>query len=272
MRWLLITVIIVGCLAVGFAGGLVISKMRPSAPPSESPQVQPVAEQPKAAMPSAPPATVPAVAVVPPAAPEPEASDASADSAAPAATGSFDPNALLSTLKPADRQALQAAQIAQLMTQGLKSARYQLPINDKFRQLEYQSRGKNKLTDAQKNQLKRVMENLKPQIETAFKDTWAQQDQLFGQLTQLIAQGVANPEAAENDPQMRQKFEGLGKQIDDLNTAMQPQQQIMDLQVLSAMTPYLTPDQLQTLKAMPDQGGPNHFFFHGPPADAPPGN
>lgn len=259
MRKLLIAVAVVVFLSVGTAVFLVISKLTTSSPPAESHQAQAPSEQPKPAKPP----TRPRLAVIPPAVPAPEVSAASA---APAATASFDPNALLSTLKPEEQKALQAAQFAQLISQAIKNNRYQLPINDKLRRLS----GANKLTEAQSNQLKSVMQNIKPQIDAAFKDSWAQQDQFVGQLSQLITQGLTNPEAADDDPQVNQKLQDLGQQIEAVKTAMQPQQDAFSRQVLAAMTPYLTPDQIQALNAMPAQTFYPGRFLSPPEGDNPP--
>lgn len=257
MRGLLIAVGVVVLVAAG-AVGYVIYKQTAAKPQTAAVAVAPEAVKPAVVKAPARPAPAPVEKVAVPAA-EPEA-EASAASAVAATTGSFDPNALLGQLDKKQQEALQASMMANLISQGMKGNHYQLPMLNKMRSLDYRDRGKNKLTAAQQAQLKTVMQNIKPQMDAALKDSWAKQDALMGQLGQMISKGMADPSAAENDPQLQQQAMNFGKQMEELEKSMQPQLAAFDQQVLAGMTPYLTPEQVAALQAMPAEGEQRMFF------------
>jgi hypothetical protein len=149
------------------------------------------------------------------------------------------------------------------MQKRMQDRRYQLPINNKFNNL---SRGDPKLalTAAQQAKLDAVMQGVKPQMDTAFKDVWAQQDQLRTQMAQAFT-------TATDPSQARQQTEAIRQQLTALNTSMQPQQDAMNQQVMSAMTPYLTPEQVQAINTMPADTGRGGFNFGGPGGGGQPG-
>jgi len=123
----------------------------------------------------------------------------------------------------------------------MKNARYQLPINDKFQRLSFQDKGKNKLTEAQRNQLKTVMQNMKPQMDAAFKDSWAQQDQLFGQTVDL-----ENPNTLRNFSELiatKTIIETFKKAINALTIQKKGDAEIRDTIKLRQTRPFVTKDQ-----------------------------
>jgi hypothetical protein len=151
-----------------------------------------------------------------------------------------------------------------------------LPLQDKVAALETMDKGKNKLSEAQKAQLKTVLQAIQPQMDAALGDSWAKQDQLMGQISQLVTKVIADPAAAQNDQQLQQQMKANGKQMEELEKTMAPQMAAFDQQAQTAMTPYLTADQVAALKAMP-AGGNQNFLMTGPhgegepPADGEPG-
>ncbi len=260
MRGLMIAVVVVVCVAAGVVGYMVYRQMAkgPQTAAVEAPAVKPAASA----------APVHAAPLVKPMAvaketEEPAAVEASATSAEAAETGSFDANALLGKLDKKQQEALLASMFAQMISQGIKGNHYQLPVLNKFRALDTQDKGKNKLTAAQQAQLKTVMQNIKPQMDAALGELWAKQDQARGQLGQLITKGMSDPSAAENDPQVQQQAANLGKQMADLEKTVQPQMAAFDQQALAAMTPYLTAEQVAAIQAMPAEGDQT-FFLTGP--------
>lgn len=158
---------------------------------------------------------------------------AATDSAVTAAS----PGSASSALAETEDNLLKAHQRINFRLKVLQEWRYQLSITNKFERLG-SADPKLSLTDVQKAQLNVVTDNLKPQLEAAFRETWAKQDQLFLQMV--------DPEA---DPGRDRG--PLLQQYDALNEAMRPQQELFNQQVLATMTPCLSADQVQALKAMP---------------------
>jgi hypothetical protein len=185
-----------------------------------------------------------------------------------AVTGSLDVNAFLKSLSPEDERALARALMDKFMRQQMQDRRYQLPVNGKFRALDRLNGGKLRLTDAQQSQLNNVMAGMKPKMDAALQSAWAQQDQLRSQMGQIFS-------TATDRDQARQQAMAIRQQLTDLNTSIQPQQDAFNQEVMSAMTPYLTQDQVQALSTMPEQTGGGPGFGPGggggPPGGGQPG-
>jgi hypothetical protein len=261
-RFLIALAIVVGVCAVGAVGFVVYksnSGHQAVVAPTEETTVasQPAKSTARAVRPRG---TRPAPVI---AAASPDNTAVPADSATAAVTGSLDVEALVKSLTPEEEKALDAVLLTRAMQQRMQDRRYQsLPINGKFRALDRLGDPKLKLTDAQRAQFDSVMQNMKPQMDTAFKDVWAQQDQLRGQIGQIFT-------STTDRDQARQQVQAIQQQISALNASVQPQQDALDQQVMAAMTPYLTQDQVQALNTMPAQTGGGGFF--GPGGGGPPG-
>ncbi len=264
-RFLIALAIVVGVLTLS-AVGYMVYRARPSQPPAAAPMADDTAT---VGAPAKPAARAPRTRVAQntrvadESAPDMAASDSSAVKPTVAVTKSLDVASFLDGLTPEEEKALQAAMISRFMQKRIQDRRYQLPATGKMSRLDRVD-PKLALSAAQQTQLDSVMQGLKPQMDTAFKDVWAQQDQLRGQIAQVFSGGADREQA-------RQQIEPLRQQMEALNTQIQPQQDAFNQQVMAAMTPYLTPDQVQAINNMPADTG-RGFGFGGPGGNGgPPG-
>lgn len=258
-RILIALAVVVGLCALGAVGFVIHKSMTASQPavvaPSDEPAVAVDTAKP------APRAVRPRVARN-----APVVADASSVTPAEATvlsttsgTGSLDVTAFLNSLTPDEEKALGMAMMGRFMQKRTQDRRYQAPAS-KLNRLDRVD-PKLALTPAQQTQLNAVMQGLKPQMDATFKDVWAKQDQLGGQMRQIFG-------SATDPEQARQQTQALRQQMDALNATMQPQQDAFSQQVMAAMTPYLTPEQIQAVNTMPaqtDRGG-----FDGPGGGGPP--